>query len=80
MKQVKIDRGEAEPIADFQLSADRIYILRENGVLFIAELSTTEGLNGLGFLENLSQPSQHLTMDKNFLYLLSHQESPSHGK
>ena len=77
MKQVKIDQNEAVPIVDFQISAGRIYILRVNGVLFIAELSTTEGLNGVGLLENLSQPSQHLTIYKNFVYLLSHQENPS---
>ena len=79
MKQVKIDRGQVAPIADFQISAGRIHILRENGGLFIAELSTTEGLNGVGILENLSQPSQHLTVDKNFVYLLSHQETPLRG-
>ena len=79
MKTVKMDQGEWGRATNFQLSADRIYILRENGVLFIAVLSTTEGLNGLGFLENLSQSWQHLTVDKNFVYLLSHQETPWRG-
>ena len=76
MKTVKIDRNEGGRIADFQLAGNMICILREGGVLFIAELSTTEGLTGLGLLENLSQPAQCLTLAQNFLYILS-SKSPS---
>ena len=75
MKTVKIDRDEGGRISDFQLSGNLIYLLREGGVLFIAELSTTEGLRGLGLLENLSQPSQCLTLDENFLYILGSKPS-----
>ena len=70
MKTVKIDRNEGGRIADFQLSENLVYILRQGGILFVAELSTTEGLKGLGLLENLAQPSQSLTLDGNFLYIL----------
>ena len=76
MKTVKIDRNGGGRISDFQLSGNMIYILREGGVLFIAELSTTEGLTGLGLLENLSQPSQCLTVDGNFLYTLGSNTLP----
>ena len=76
MKTVKIDRNEGGRIADFQLAGNMICILREGGVLFIAELSTTEGLTGIGLLENLSQPAQCLTLAQNFLYILS-SKSPS---
>ena len=76
MKTVKIDRNEGGRIADFQLAGNMIYILREGGVLFIAELSTTEGLNGVGLIENLAQPSQCLTLDQNFLYILGSKSQP----
>ena len=46
MKTVKINRNEGGRIADFQLWANLIYILREGGVLFVAELSAAEGLEG----------------------------------
>ena len=75
MKTVKIDRDEGGRISDFQLSGSLIYLLREGGVLFIAELSTTEGLKGLGLLKNLSQPSQCLTLDENYLYILGSKPS-----
>ena len=70
MKTVKIDRNEGGRIADFQLSENLVYILRQGGILFVAELSTAEDLEGLGLLENLFQPSQSLTLDGNFLYIL----------
>ena len=70
METVKINRNEGGRISDFQLSGNLIYILREGGVLFIAELSTTEGLKGLGLIENLPQPAQCLTLDGNYLYVL----------
>ncbi|MDE0503823.1 MAG: hypothetical protein OXI86_07065 [Candidatus Poribacteria bacterium] len=76
MKTVTIDRDEGGRISDFQLSGNLIYILREGGVLFIAELSTTEGLKGLGLIENLPQPAQCLTVDGNFLYILGSNTLP----
>ena len=75
METVKINRNEGGRISDFQLSGNLIYILREGGVLFIAELSTTEGLKGIGLLQNLSQPSQCLALDRNFLYILGSKSS-----
>ncbi len=76
MKTVKINRNEGERIADFQLWANLIYILREGGVLFVAELSAAKDLKGVGLLENLAQPSQCLSLDGNFLYILG-SKSPS---
>ena len=76
MKTVKISRDEGSRVADFQLSGDLVYILRQGGILFVAELSTTEGLNGVGLIENLAQPSQCLTLDQNFLYILGSKSPP----
>lgn len=76
METVKINRNEGGRISDFQLSGNLIYILREGGVLFIAELSTTEGLKGLGLIENLPQPAQCLTLDGDFLYILGAKSTP----
>ena len=76
MKTVKINRDEGSRIADFLLSGDLVYILRQGGILFVAELSTTEGLNGVGLIENLAQPSQCLTLDQNFLYILGSKSRP----
>jgi len=76
METVKINRNEGGRVSDFQLSGNLIYILREGGVLFIAELSTTEGLKGLGLIENLPQPAQCLTLDGDFLYILGAKSTP----
>lgn len=76
MKQVKIDRSKKSRVSDFQLLANLVYILREDGVLFVAELSTTEGLNGVGRIEDLAQPSRCLTLDGNFLYILGSKSTP----
>ena len=71
MEKVRIDPNEGGRITDFQLSANLVYILMEHGGLFIAELSPANTfLRGLGLLENLSQTSQCLTVDKNILYIL----------
>ena len=75
MKTVKINRDEGSRIADFQLSGNLIYILRQDGVLFVAELSAAKDLKGLGTLENLSQPAQCLTLDENYLYILGSKSS-----
>lgn len=71
-KTVKINQSEGGRVTDFQLSTDLAYILREHGVLFVAELSTKDRLElkGMALLENLPQSSQTLTLDKNFLYVL----------
>ena len=76
METVKINRNEGGRISDFQLSGNLIYILREGGVLFTAELSTTEGLRGLSLIENLPQPAQCLTLVGNFLYILGAKSTP----
>ena len=76
MKTVKINRDEGSRISDFQLSGNLIYILRQDGVLFVAELSAAKDLKGLCTLENLSQPAQCLTLDQNFIYILSSKSPP----
>ena len=76
MKTVKINRDEGSRIADFQLSGNLIYILKQDGVLFVAELSAAKDLKGLGILENLSQPSQCLTLHQNFIYALGAKSTP----
>ena len=71
MEKVQIDSGEGGRITDFQLSENLVYILMEDGGLFIAEISPTRSfLRGVALLEILSQPSQCLTVDKNLLYIL----------
>ncbi len=71
MEKVKIAPDEGGRITDFQLSANFVYILMEHGGLFISEFSPKINyLRGLGLLENLSQTSQCLTVDKNILYIL----------
>ncbi len=75
MKTVEINRGKESRVADFLLAGNLVYILRKDGTLFVAELSTTEDLKGIGLLENLSQPSQCLTLDGNFLYILGSKSS-----
>ena len=70
MKTVEINRGEKSRVADFLLAGNLVYILRKDGTLFVAEFSTTEGLKGLGLIENLAQPSRCLTLDGSYLYVL----------
>lgn len=70
MKTVEINRGKESRVADFLLAGNLVYILRKDGTLFVAEISTTEGLKGIGLIENLSRPSQCLALDRNFLYIL----------
>ena len=71
MEKVKIAPDEGGRITDFHLSANLVYILMEHGGLFISEFSPKRNyLRGLGLLENLSQTSQCLTVDKNILYIL----------
>lgn len=70
MKTVEINRGEESRVTDFLLAGNLVYILRKDGTLFATKISTTEGLTGLGLLENLSRPSQCLTLDENHLYVL----------
>ena len=72
IERVKFDPDEGGRITDFQLSANLVYILMEHGGLFIAELyPASNTLRGLALLENVSQSSQCLTVDKNLLYILS---------
>ena len=70
MKTVEINRGKESRVADFLLAGNLVYILRKDGTLFVAEISTTEGLKGIGLIERLSRPSQCLALDRNFLYIL----------
>ena len=56
-------------VIDFQLSGNLVYISRERGVLFIAELSG-KGLKGIGLLENLPEQPRGIKLDANHLYLL----------
>ena len=76
MKTVKVNRGEEGRVTDFQLSGNLVYILKQDGVLFVAELSAAKDLKGLGILENLSQPSQCLTLHQNFIYALGAKSTP----
>lgn len=77
-KATKINQSEGGCVTDFQLSTDLAYILREHGVLFIAELRTKDKLEleGMALLENLPQSSQTLTLDRNFLYVLGKKSQP----
>ena len=71
MEKVQFDSGEGGRITDFQLSENLVYFLMEHGALFIAALyPASNNLRGLALLENVSQPSQCLTVDKNLLYIL----------
>ena len=76
IKTVEINRGEESRVADFLLAGNLVYILRTNGTLFVAEFSTTEGLNGVDLIEDLAQPSRCLTLDGNFLYILGAKSTP----
>ena len=76
IETVEINRGEASRVTDFQLSGNLVYILKQDGVLFVAELSAAKDLKGLGILENLSQPSQCLTLHQNFIYALGAKSTP----